>query len=250
MATINIDPVVAGAIQAQTALEKIDSLQDKAIALAMLGQLQNILLSIEKNWGEVALLNPASIRNSEANQAAVLGTISNTLMDLNDNSVKISSSINELSATMKTIGNTLNNIAALQGIAVSDQINNNNFQQRETLAALERNDIEPAPAPDFKKVAEQQITNSTLMRTTTAFTTAINDVSNSIISGATNYILQTEAVTWAKTTFENALIKLKLVTVANAVVNPDEVASKAAKNLINAGAGTGRFTFSPIPPDR
>jgi hypothetical protein len=249
MATINIDPVVAGAIQAQTALEKIDSLQDKAITLAILGQLQLMNLNMEKNWGELALGIPGSIRNSEANQAAVLATISNSLMDLNDNAIKMTSTISELSSTIKVMNSTMNQMATVQKIAVSDQISANNFQQRETLAALERNEIEPTIAPDFKKVVEQQITNSTLMSASSAFTTAITDFSNSIITGATNYISQTEIVTWGKATIENLLVKLKLTRAANAVANPEEVAIKAAKNTVNTKAGAGLWAPTVIPPD-
>lgn len=246
---INIDPLVASAIQAQTALEKVDSLQDKAISLATLVQLQALVLEVEKNWGELALGIPGSIRNSQANQAAVLATISNSLMDLNDNSIKMITAIGELSSSIKIIGNTLNNMVTLQGISVSDQINANNFQQRETLAALKRNDIEPEPAPDFKKIAEQQVLNSAVMRTTTAFTSAVNDVSTSILSGAANYITQTELYTMAKSTFENLLIKLKLVKVANTAANPEEVAIKTAKNTVNTKAGAGLWAPTVIPPD-
>jgi len=246
---VNIDPLVASAIQAQTALEKVDSLQDKAISLAMLAQMQALVLSVEKNWGELALTIPGSIRNSEANQAAVLATISNSLMDLNDNALKMTATISELSTTIKLMNSTFNTIAAVQKIAVSDQISANNFQQRETIAALERNDIEPTVAPDFKKVVEQQITNSTVMSASSAFTTAITDFSNSIITGATNYISQTELVTWGKTTIEGLLIKLKLTKAANAVANPEEVAIKAAKNTVNTKAGAGLWAPTVIPPD-
>lgn len=246
---INTDPLVAGAITAQTALLKLDSIQDKAIELATLGQIAALVLSVEKNWGELARGIPGSIRNSQANQAAVLANISNSLMELNDNTVKMTSSIGELSSSIKTIGNTLNNMVTLQGIAVSDQIENNNFQQRETVAALKRNDIEPVTAPDYKKLVEQQITNSTLMRTTTAFSNAINDVSSSILSGVSNYIAQTELVTWAKSTFENALVKLKLVKVANTAVNPEEAAIRIAQNRINAKAATGLWTEDILPPN-
>ena len=246
---INIDPLVASAIQAQTALEKVDSLQDKAISLAMLAQMQALVLSVEKNWGELALTIPGSIRNSEANQAAVLATISNSLMDLNDNALKMTATISELSTTIKLMNSTFNTMAAVQKLAVSDQISANNFQQRETVAALQRNDIEPTVAPDFKKVIEQQITNSSLMSATTAFTTLITDFSNSIITGATNYISQTEIVTWGKATIENLLVKLKLTRAANAVANPEEVAIKAAKNTVNTQAGAGLWAPTVIPPD-
>ena len=246
---INIDPLVASAIQAQTALEKVDSLQDKAISLAMLAQMQALVLSVEKNWGELALTIPGSIRNSEANQAAVLATISNSLMDLNDNALKMTATISELSTTIKLMNSTFNTMAAVQKLAVSDQISANNFQQRETVAALQRNDIEPTVAPDFKKVIEQQITNSSLMSATTAFTTLITDFSNSIITGATNYISQTEIVTWGKATIENLLVKLKLTRAANAVANPEEVAIKAAKNTVNTKAGAGLWAPTVIPPD-
>lgn len=246
---INIDPLVASAIQAQTALEKVDSLQDKAISLAMLAQMQALVLSVEKNWGELALTIPGSIRNSEANQAAVLATISNSLMDLNDNALKMTATISELSTTIKLMNSTFNTMAAVQKLAVSDQISANNFQQRETVAALQRNDIEPTVAPDFKKVIEQQITNSSLMSATTAFTTLITDFSNSLITGATNYISQTELVTWGRTTIEGLLVKLKLTKVANAVANPEEVAIKAAKNTVNTKAGAGLWAPTVIPPD-
>lgn len=246
---INIDPLVASAIQAQTALEKVDSLQDKAISLAMLAQMQALVLSVEKNWGELALTIPGSIRNSEANQAAVLATISNSLMDLNDNALKMTATISELSTTIKLMNSTFNTMAAVQKLAVSDQISANNFQQRETVAALQRNDIEPTVAPDFKKVIEQQITNSSLMSATTAFTTLITDFSNSLITGATNYISQTELVTWGRTTIEGLLVKLKLTKVANAVANPEEVAIKAVKNTVNTKAGAGLWAPTVIPPD-
>lgn len=243
------DTLVAAAIQAQTALEKIDSLQDKAILLAQLGQMQDFLFEYTTSLGQLANTVPGSVRNSLANQAAVLAGISNSLMDLNDNSTKMTAAISELSSSIKIIGSTLNQIATVQQIAVSDQIANNNFQQRETEAALKRNDIEPAEAPDFKGVIEKQIANSAIMNATSAFSTAINDFSSKIVSGATSYIAQTEIVTWGKATIENLLVKLKLTNAASNIANPEQVAIKASKNASNAKATSGLWTPTVLPPD-
>jgi len=243
------DTLVAAAIQAQTALEKIDSLQDKAILLAQLGQMQDFLFEYTTSLGQLANSVPGSVRNSLANQATVLAGISNTLMDLNDNSIKMTAAISELSSSIKIIGSTLNQIATVQQIAVSDQIANNNFQQRETEAALERNDIKPAKAPDFQSIVQTQIANSTIMNATSAFSTAINDFSSKIVTGATNYIAQTEIVTWGKATIENLLVKLKLTKAASIIANPEEVAIKASKNASNAKAASGLWTPTVLPPD-
>ena len=249
MATINLDPLVASAIQAQTAMEKIDSQLDKGIYLSMLAQMQVLNLELEKNFGELAVTIPGSPRNSFANQAAVLGGISNSLMQLNDNSVKISNAISELSSTMKIINTTMNTMATLQGIAVADQVSNNNFNQRETVAALERNDIKPAPIPEFKEIIEKQIQDSTIMKATTAFSNAITSFSNNIIDSAINYISQTEIVTWGKKQVEDLMIKLKLTKVANIAANPSQAASITAKNTANTQATSGLWKPGVQPPE-
>jgi hypothetical protein len=249
MATINLDPLVASAIQAQTAMEKIDSQLDKGIYLAMLAQMQVMNLELEKNFGELATTIPGSPRNSFANQAAVLAGISNSLMQLNDNSVKITNSISELSSTLKIINVTMNNMATLQGIAVADQVSNNNFNQRETVAALQRNDIEPAPIPEFREIVEKQIQDSTIMKATTAFSNAVSSISNNIIDSAINYISQTEIVTWGKKQIEDLMIKLKLTKVANIAANPSQAASITAKNTANVQATSGLWKPGIQPPE-
>ena len=239
----------AAAIRADTLAFKADAAQDSNQTLIIIGQMRELLLMIEKNWGELALAIPGSIRNSQANQAAVLANISSSLMNLNDNAVKMTSAVSELSSSVKLMNTTLNQMATVQQVAVADQVSNNNFQQRETVAALKRNDIEPAPVPEFKKLIEEQIVNSTLMRATTAFTGAINDISNSIVQGAIDYISQTQIVTFGRNAIESLLLKLKVTGVVNKIANPEEIAIRASQNLTNSRAVTGLWTPNVLPPD-
>ena len=210
--------------------------------------LYEINVTLATELGAAASGVPGSIRNSAANQATMLSNISSTLMEIESNNQALLGSIGELSNSVKAQTSSLSYMATVQSIVAADQIANNAFQRAETLASLERNEITPATLPDFQTLVKQQIENSSVMRATSEFQSAVSSFTNNILDGLKSYIADSAIVTWGRDTLNSLYGSLGLTKLIAKGTQPDKIVRANAKNTTNNLATAGTWSPSNQPP--
>ena len=243
------DHVVAGAIVGlTTALEA-----NHVSLLSALGAINANLIALnaqlEKSIGLSALAEPGSLRNSIANQADMLVNISDSLMKIEEGQSNIVANITDVAGAVKAQAATMSDMVAVQSVAAADQIANNSFQKQETLAALKRNDIQPAPLPTIQEMVQEAINNSGIMRATTEFQNAVSSVTNSIFDKLKDYIMNSALVVWSKEVLTNMWTALGFNKAQQVIKDPVAVAAKQAKSLSQIRAKTGVWSPGTIPPE-
>jgi hypothetical protein len=228
----------------------VDYTADFQLLTSAIGSVTTELQAINFN---LIALNVALEKNIGATSVtpAGLGTLGYSLMQINKTLSAISLShaeipnlqvdtqqcLSDITTALQHASLSINRLESLHSMAVADQLKNNRFQQQETVAALERNNIAPQPMPSMKQVVEDNVKDSTTIHTSASVTAQVNQVTSNLFAGLENYIANSWLVTQVEGFFKKIAsnIGLKRLTrnVAAPVqsVNAKEVQAKAAATL-------------------
>lgn len=199
-------------------------------------------LNETKYWGTAALAVPASPAASLAIIASQLVDINENLREIKDKSTALQGSLSDLSNSVKAQTQAVQASCTLQSMAVQDQIMNNAFAKAETIAALQRNGIEPQPAPDILNMLKANLASASQFTISTNFVSGLNSLSNTCISTLSSFITNSAAVTWAQDKLTNLWAALGINKLKEAAVNPTVVAAEAAQKVRSAAARSGVWT--------
>lgn len=235
---------VAQAINALNANLARQSVVTNKNLLAISSSLAALTIVLDKSIGLMAEAVPGSPRNSVAGTASALTNVAELLEEMKKTQDDLVSNLAELSTTVKATNNTLGDMATVQSIAVADQMSTNSFQKQETLAALKRNNIEPAPLPTIQEVIKETVANSSIMRASAEFQGAVSDTTNAILTKITDYVKQSALYTWGNEQLTSLWTSLGLSRTAKAVVNPAATMATQRRNLVNAKTKAGLWTPS------
>jgi hypothetical protein len=224
------DPLVAGAIKEQTAMQLAQFTKE----LATMGELAVIAGILDASIGATSYATPGSVRTSLDNLVTKMADIDATLDKIVTNQSALESQLKEMAFALQAQTNAATQQTYLQSVALMDQLENNAITQAETRAALERNGIEPQPAVDVKTLVKKSVSNAGIMKTTTEFSSAVSNTVNGIIDSTLNWIKTSGPVVYAqdaiKQTFENVAI-FKTVKAAFNPTSVNNAAIKAKNNL-------------------
>jgi len=243
------DYLVANAINALNKNIVFGQKQINVNLAAINANLAEINIVLASELGPAASGVPGSIRNSLAGQATELTNLSEILEKMRESQDSLVTSLGELSSTVKTTNSTLGDMATVQSIAAADQMATNSFQKQETLAALKRNSIEPATLPTIQEIIKEAIDNSSIMRASAEFQSAVSSVTNNILSTISDYIKQSAIYVWGKETLETFWTNLGLSKAAKALKDPAGVvgvANRTAANAVTKAGGWKPSTTEPI----
>lgn len=203
---------------------------------------------LEKSFGEAGLPIPGSPRNSFANTAKMLSTLSNEMLEALAKQSAIAGTIGELSNSVKSQTSTMNNMLTVQTAALADQIVNNAIQQAESEASLVRSGITPQPKPDVIELIKKTVENSSAMRLTTAFQNEVNDITNNLLTKLKDYIVSSALVTWGQAQLTSLWTALGLNKLTEKAVSPQKAALDTQRNLANTNASAGLFFPGGVGP--
>jgi hypothetical protein len=120
-------------------------------------------LANEKLWGSAGLLDPLSPISVMREQADALSDIANMLSAISKKQKDIEGALTSIRGSVSNVSAGVHAGVTTAQIAVTDQINNNKFNQTTTNAALERADLPPTTvtAGDLSKTTQSTIQNVT-----------------------------------------------------------------------------------------
>jgi hypothetical protein len=176
-----------------------------ALTAAVTSGLTAQLAAFELAFGPAAFAIPGSPANQLAGIVQQLSRISDNVAVMQGKMTDQQLAMESLSSCVQQMGLAINQFESTHSIAVADQLKHNNFQQRESVAALKRNDIEPQPEPSFKETLVSTVKNSSEIHTSSAVSAQINAVSTGMFSRLENYIANSWLVTHAEAFIKNIL---------------------------------------------
>ncbi len=234
-----------------TAIDNSAELGAIAAELATIAAALTTMITVNesKYWGTAALAVPGSPAASLANISSMLADMNRTIIDLRKNQEALAGAIGELSSAQKHQTKVNEKIQAMQAVALADQIETNRFTKDETIAALQRNGIEPQPQPNILEVMKEKLVHGTQFSLSTDFSTTIQNIGNKALSELSDYITNTTVYTYGQAQLTNLWAKLGLNKVAAAAADPAKVAADAAKTAAAAAAKSGVWTPSVTPPN-
>lgn len=209
---------------------------------AITAALATMITVNQTQWGPSALAIPASPAASLAIIGSQLIDINENLRIISDKNVALQASLSEISNVMKAQTQATHALQTLQAMAVSDQIANNDFVKKETIAALKRNGIEPQPVTSVTELLKENLETATKFTVSTNFLASISSIASSCITILTNYIKTTVPVTWAQGQLDKLWSALGLNKITEAVANADETLKKKAQELKSVAQKTGVYT--------
>jgi hypothetical protein len=225
------------AISNQVAAINIQLIQDSVLNETML-------------WGTPALAVPGSPASSLANSAKMLAEIADTLTVMRRNQDTLSSTLNELSSSVKLLSSSASRMENLQSMAISDQISMNQFQKSETVAALKRNNIEPAPLPTFEATLKEVVTGATTMHGLAEFQSFSQSITTKAFNTAKDWISTTYIYTAGEQAIKDLMSTMGLTKALAKVSDPIAEAAETAKQAGLASARTGVWTPTFVPPGK
>lgn len=217
-----------------------NSLELAAIATA----LSAIAAANQAQWGPAALTVPGSPAASLANISTMLADINDNLRTIREQSVALQGSLSELSNSLKAQTQATHSVQTLQAMAVQDQIKNNAFVKAETVAALQRNGIEPQPEPDVKTLLKDSVKGATEFTVSSNFLTSVTSVANGALTTLTNYIKTSSIYTWAQGSLNTLWSSLGLNKLTEKVTNAETTAQETIGKARSIAARSGTW----IPP--
>lgn len=200
-------------------------------------------------WGTPALAVPGSPAASLANIASMLADLNRTLIDIQKNQQALAGAIGELSSTQKHQTKVNEKLQTMQATALADQIETNRFTRAETVAALQRNGIEPQPQPDVITVMKEKLVQGTQFSLSNDFATNVKSLGDKALTELGDYITNTTIYTWGQAQLTNLWAYLGLNKVTAAAADPAKVAADAAKVNAAALAKAGTWTPNVTPPN-
>jgi hypothetical protein len=220
------------------------------VAAINIQMIQESVLYETKYWGTPALVVPGSPASSLANSAKMLAEIADTLTAMRRNQDTLSSTLNELSSSLKLLSSAAARMENLQSMAVADQISMNQFQKTETVAALKRNNIDPAPLPEFKTTLKEVVTGATTMHGLAEFQSFSQSITNKAFEAAKDWISTTYIYTAGEKVIKDLMTTMGLTKVLAKVSDPVAEAAELAKQAGLTGAKTGVWAPTPTPPSK
>lgn len=233
----------------------VDHTLDFAALTAQLAAL-NVLLTAQatanetKYWGTVALAVPGSPAASLANSAKMLAEIADTLTAIRRNQDTLSSTLNELSSSVKLLSSSASRMENLQSMAIADQISMNQFQKSETVAALKRNNIEPAPLPTFEATLKEVVTGATTMHGLAEFQSFSQSIATKAFNTAKDWISTTYIYTAGEQAIKDLMATMGISKALAKVSDPVAETAETAKQAGLASARTGVWTPTVVPPSK
>jgi hypothetical protein len=204
----------------------------------------------ETFWGPPALAIPGSPAASLANSAKMLAEIADTLTAMRRNQDTLSSTLNELSSSVKLLSSAASRMENLQSMAVADQIAMNQFQKSETVAALKRNNIEPASLPDFETTLKEVVKSSTTMHGLAEFQSFSQSIATKAFDTAKDWISTTYIYTAGEKAIKDLMATMGISKALAKVSDPVAEAAETAKQAGLASARTGVWTPTVVPPSK
>jgi hypothetical protein len=204
-----------------------------------------------KYWGTVAALGvPGSPASSLANSALMLAEISDTLTVMRRNQDTLSSTLKELSTSVKLLSSSASRMENLQSMAIADQISMNQFQKSETVAALKRNNIEPAPLPTFEATLKEVVTGATTMHGLAEFQSFSQSITNKAFEMAKDWITTTYVYTAGEQAIKELMTTMGLTKILAKAADPVAEAAELAKQVGLTSARTGVWKPTFVPPGK
>lgn len=204
--------------------------------------LTTMIATNQVQWGPAALTVPGSPAAALANIATQLSILNDNLVEIKNKNVALQGSLSELSNSLKAQTHATHALQTLQAMAVSDQITNNAFVKAETVAALQRNGIEPQPAPDVKQLLKDNIKGAVEFSTSANFTAGLLSISSSALTMLTNYIKTSSLYTWAQASLDKLWASLGLNKLTERLTNPEQYLKEKAAEAEKIKARTGVWT--------
>lgn len=212
--------------------------------------IQDSVLNETMLWGTPALAVPGSPASSLANSAKMLAEIADTLTAMRRNQDTLSSTLNELSSSVKLLSSAASRMENLQSMAVADQIAMNQFQKSETVAALKRNNIEPASLPDFETTLKEVVKSSTTMHGLAEFQSFSQNIATKAFDTAKDWISTTYIYTAGEKAIKDLMATMGISKALAKVSDPVAEAAETAKQAGLASARTGVWTPTVVPPSK
>jgi hypothetical protein len=212
--------------------------------------IQDSVLNETMLWGTPALAVPGSPASSLANSAKMLAEIADTLTAMRRNQDTLSSTLKELSTSVKLLSNSATRMENLQSMAIADQISMNQFQKSETVAALKRNNIEPAPLPTFEETLKEVVKGSTTMHGLAEFQSFSQSIATKAFETAKDWISTTYIYTAGETAIKELMTTMGLTKTLAKLSDPVAEAAETAKQAGLASARTGIWTPTVVPPSK
>ena len=203
-----------------------------------------------KYWGTPALAIPGSPAASLANSAKMLAEIADTMTAMRRNQDTLSSTLNELSSSIKLMSSSASRMENLQSMAIADQISMNQFQKTETVAALKRNNIEPAALPTFEATLKEVVTGATTMHSLAEFQSFSQNIATKAFNTAKDWITTTYIYTAGENAIKDLMTTMGLTKTLSKVSDPVAEAAETAKQAGLASARTGIWTPTVVPPSK
>lgn len=203
-----------------------------------------------KYWGTPALAVPGSPAASLANSAKMLAEIADTMTAMRRNQDTLASTLNELSSSIKLLSSSASRMENLQSMGIADQISMNQFQKSETVAALKRNNIEPAPLPTFEATLKEVVTGATTMHGLAEFQSFSQNISTKAFNTAKDWITTTYIYTAGENAIKDLMTTMGLTKTLSKVSDPVAEAAETAKQAGLASARTGIWTPTVVPPSK
>jgi len=209
-----------------------------------------MLLYETKYWGSTALAVPGSPAASLANSARMLTEIADTMTAMRRNQDTMASTLNELSSSIKLMSSAASRLENLQSMAVADQISMNQFQKSETVAALKRNNIEPAFLPNFATTLKEVVSGASTMHGLAEFQSFSQSITGKAFDTAKDWITTTYIYTAGEKAIKDLMTTMGLTKVLAKVADPQAEIAEAAKQLSFGQARAGIFVAGAVPPSK
>jgi len=221
----------------------------EALTAAVTSGLTAQLAAFELAFGPAAFATPGSPANQLAGIVQQLSHISVNIAVMQGKMTDQQLTMESLSSCVQQLGLAINQFESTHSIAVADQLKHNDFQQRESVAALKRNDIEPQPEPSFKETLVSTVKNSSEIHTSSAVSAQINAVSTGMFSRLENYIANSWLVTQVEGFIKRLLSHFTINKVARKAVEAPETVKATEAEISAARIGlTPGWAPEPPPP--
>lgn len=220
-----------------------------ALTAAVTAGLTAQLAAFELAFGPAAFAIPGSPANQLAGIVQQLSHISVNIAVMQGKMTDQQLTMESLSSCVQQMGLAINQFESTHSIAVADQLKHNNFQQRESVAALKRNDIEPQPEPSFKETLVSTVKNSSEIHTSSEVSAQIKAVSTGMFSRLENYIANSWLVTQVEGFIKRLLSHFTINKVARKAVEAPETVKATEAEISAARIGlTPGWAPEPPPP--
>lgn len=203
-------------------------------------------LQMDALWGAAAVAIPGSPRNSLANISTQLATLNDNLMTMKEQQRALTGALGEFSNTMKAQNAQAQKMEVLQTMAITDQIETNRFTKAETVAALQRNGIDPQPQPPILDTLKEHLKTSTQFGLAAELQSSVQSMARKALEGLKTYILESTVVTWGQAQLTSLWAYLKLNKLTSKAANPIDVANDKIKKTSIESAKIG--VWVPVPP--